>query len=623
MTYHSPFSKSRYEHDGRHMYYIQKKTLEILEGDVPIIISGSRGTGKTTLLKSINWREQKENNFLSQALKENNHRNDYIGLYIKLPELKINSFSFWEMDQCQIYPLIFSLYLELVWMQEAINAVLILSQDATLKFSAHDEINCVKRILLVNKKIFGFEKENSTHTLFDLLENVVSVRKQIENACIYKQNIEDVYKMFGSIDQIGFISNTAALELVKLINNEDGLKKFKICMDECECLSEKQLLVIKTMLRLTKFPVFYVFSFISPISDTRETLIPNITNQKADVQKISLDDMDKKDFEDFSNGVATVRISSELKEPAYAFNLSNILGHLSINTLLESLLKKSVSPLARNLLKNARERLELIDADNTKDDIPIYQSYLIDKLELDESSSEEKWEIRNFESQQQRKKMVAAYLSICKDLKTDPMYAYADMVYGISDRSIRDFLWQLDEIFKLHNKNLKDFISSKIDIETQNKAIKESSTKKLISLPKSAVNSPDNVGKLVYGLSILTEIIQTRSDDNSHLRSPERGIFSFEYYSADSELVKFIQDASEAGFLKTISHKENSIKFRVHSSLAPCFNFSYRGSYYETSIKGSHLMQFINCKSHESLSKTALSIAESIYKISSKQDRLF
>ena len=49
-------------------------------------------------------------------------------------------------------------------------------------------------------------------------------------------------------------------------------------------------------------------------------------------------------------------------------------------------------------------------------------------------------------------------------------------------------------------------------------------------------------------------------------------------------LPRLVEEAAEAGFLRVLDSDPGLLKFRVHTSLAASFGFSYRGAYYECPV---------------------------------------
>jgi ABC-type lipoprotein export system ATPase subunit len=56
----NPFEGQRWEHDAEHIIYLPEIFAE-LEKRQDLYIVGSRGTGKTTFLKALNWNTRVEN----------------------------------------------------------------------------------------------------------------------------------------------------------------------------------------------------------------------------------------------------------------------------------------------------------------------------------------------------------------------------------------------------------------------------------------------------------------------------------------------------------------------------------------------------------------------------------
>src|SRR5262249_34306339 len=98
MTNISPFTANRFEFEGKHLYYLAPDVMRALEEPTPAYLIGTRGTGKTTLLKALNWERRLHDEHLREQLGEDSFINRYIGIYIKLPEEHINLIDNWSKD---------------------------------------------------------------------------------------------------------------------------------------------------------------------------------------------------------------------------------------------------------------------------------------------------------------------------------------------------------------------------------------------------------------------------------------------------------------------------------------------------------------------------------------------
>jgi hypothetical protein len=353
-----------------------------------------------------------------------------------------------------------------------------------------------------------------------------------------------------------------------------------------------------------------------------------MTLQAADRELVLLDEMTMPDFQDLAVGVSRARVRWQLEEPSAEFDVAGILGPLSINGLLNLLLSRSVSPDAKALLAKAKEYIRMpffAEAEEGEETtgplpgkhLPVYQAYLVEQLGLIiPSPSGPYWERRRQDSAELRKRMVAAYLSLCHSLSMDVLYASADMVFQLSDNCVRDFLFQIEEIYQQSRCSLKDFLVQTVSALDQSVALNRASLKKRNSIPRSEIQSPKEIGRIVSGLAMITANIQRTSRDKRHLRSSERGLFRVTFSSRpgsnDGEMRKLVADAAQAGFLHLEKAEGATWKFRVHTSLAPAFGFSYRGAYYPTVLPPSAIDRLRLAQDDEALEKAVEDITRQI-----------
>lgn len=346
-------------------------------------------------------------------------------------------------------------------------------------------------------------------------------------------------------------------------------------------------------MRLAAAPISFVVSYVR-LLDVTQTYINGITLQDADREVIPLDEMTDREFTELAEGVATVRIQ-RIAPSAEAFDTRAVFGHLDINELLTGILTQSSSPEAKRLLASAQSFASapfLNEFSETEGYPPIYQTYISEKLGLQIPSPDSpRWERRKQASAEIRKRMVAAYLCICRELRTDVKYAGAEMVLQISDKCIRDYLSILDAAFSGFSDAVEDFGKRRVAPDIQNSAIKDASTRKNDSIPRSEVGSPLETQRLIEALGKLTNRLQTTIRDERSLRSPERGVFVISSHpGSSSEVVSLITEAAEAGFLKMARVDERTIKFRLHCSLSAFYAISYRGAYYDCPLREDDLL---------------------------------
>jgi hypothetical protein len=603
----SPFSTARFEYDAKHLYYLPEDIMAHIETTVPKFLIGSRGTGKTTFLKALWWKERLQNASLQHALSDGPLFAEYIGLYLKVPDIQAQIFNRWspELDP-EHKGEFFSLYLELMICQLAVEAVLGLEKAGKLEFAVKDE-HQLCRDIVDNYKLNLFDGfasgRNMTLKRIEqmLWQAHVSLAHDLKSA----MSPDKISKKFG-VCGFGDFCKT----FMSHIHSITGLKSksFKICLDECECLNHEQLLVLNTLIRKSEHPISYIVAFVREPHDMNATYIPRLTLQRADRDVIALDEYakDDKKFEDFADGVASVRIRSILNRDQIEFKTRNILGNLNINKLLAIRLKSSESLKAREILKLAEDfaTTDFYKDQKTKKEeadksLPIYYAFLYNRLNLDiPTKSTPSWKRRNQESREIRKKMVSAYLAICAECNLDIWFAYAEMLLQTCDSCLRDYLWQMQALFDKKSVDLTLFTTCTISEKVQSDALKSASRQKRDSIiVQDRIRSPEKTERLIDGLARITKYIQTTSPNNQHLKSTERGLFSISIprnaSDAELDLIRIIGEASEAGFLRIVSQDSLSMKFRVHTSLAPEYGFSYRGAYYPSQINTRELSELV------------------------------
>ena len=639
----NPFSKDRYEYISTHLYFLPLGLIEKLEDSKPSYVIGSRGSGKTTLLKALNWQERIENKWLNKELGGDAFSGRFIGTYTKLPLIQITSMKAW-LEACEdaAHFSLFGYYMDLIASENLAFAMKRLFSDLHLKVTPDVEEKFVKEflddhdfLLPPDAKQFSFIAD--CHKLFR--EN----RRELERFARSRKSV-DVCLESMTLPTPGQISNGFGLQVSKMlgesaVTSDEDSWHFKCCFDEAECLDKRQRIALNTIIRTSNSPLSYVVSFVGQPNDLSLTQHENLTVQKADRNLLHLDALSRPQFERLCDGVANIRISAglskqDLPDLQNAFSTSSVLGKLNLNQIIAELVKTSEGQAAKDLTKLATdfEDSAWINNRNPGEALPYVESYLSDRLNLSPPTSKLPSDKREQASREFRKKFVASYLSICSELGTKKIpYAFANMVFGLSDNCIRDYLSNMYHIFELAKLEVHEFSTTTIGWEVQSSALHEASREKLESIGTGEdVSNPERVRRLTIALGELTGLVQKGKSNVTHLKSPERGIFHFGEAllsesgsnSSDRELHQIFRDASEAGFFRIKRDGENILGFRVHASLAPSFGFSYRSPQYQIPIKKSDLTSILKTSDDDELKKIAARIAARIGKTRDDPDQL-
>jgi hypothetical protein len=623
MEYESPFTQNRFEYKKKNLYFLPEDQFNEIQTAGSVYIVGSRGTGKTTLLKALNWNERRINESLKSELDKFRVVKNFIGLYLRISEFEASRFEKWlkeidSEDQC----LIFSFFIDVLILRQASSTFIDMIQQKVLKSGFQDEIECIEKVLERHpffSEIIGTTSNIGFVKLGKALEDIhfdlaFSARSNLDPLQVIQK-----YKLKGSGGELS--RSVAELFIAFCVDHSTKQSwHFKVCLDESECLSNNQQKSLNTVVRLSKDNIFYIVSYVREREDLAATLIPNMDLSKDDRLLVKLEDP-KHNFQYFAEGVATVRVKSKLKDWNGNISIKKMFGELSINTLLDHIAKKSEGKTKNDLLKNAELLFEhpvfkkkgSIVGTNT---LPIYEAYIlaIEKIQL---NGKEK-NIRALESEKTRKKMVMAYLNICsKELKgTKPLYAYDRMLIGLSDSGIREFLSIMNDLFLITKTNIDDFVNTEnIDIRIQDKVFKESSKKKFDGL-HSVVKSPQQIAILVEAVARLTYRLQTSGD------LVEYGKFEI-YQKAANEhkeaIFSLVREAGEFAYLKILEDSENRISFRIHNSLAAHFSLSYRPSYYSKRISIDDIVTLLNSEKSQ-LDNTVKKITKKLLKTKNDSD---
>jgi len=620
----NPFSRGRYEYTPTHLYYLPEVLIKTLEDSKPSYIIGSRGSGKTTLLKSLHWKERITNKWLKDQLNGDYFRGKFVATYTKLPLVQINAFQYWlsESPETQ-HDSLFGLYFDLICAESLALALCELSYSEHFRVEIEPERKAIESYFEKCPFVSDSRQAMRGKSIADCHKLLRSLRNELEKSAISGRDVSETITAFP-VTGNGEITKSLADCLLPLL--EDGVREWhvKCCFDEAECLDRRQLIVANTIMRTCEWPVSYVLSFVGQPADLSLTTFEALTTQQADLSVAHLDTLESRAFRKLCDGVASIRVKAALQncgeQSKGKFSTEEILGKLNMNSLVSASLSASEGDFGQEL----KEMVDAFETENwdpsySDGDYPPYiESFLANRLNLAPSLSIPKSKRRQA-SREFRKKFVASYLAICRELRCQSVpYAFANMVIGISDNCVRDYLAQMYYVYEEAGLSLTDFLKGGISWEIQNKAIHKASQEKKESIRTGEdLSNPERVRRLTIALGELTAILQKGSkNDAKSLRSSERGIFKLDRnISPDgegAELHKIIKDATDAGFLRLTQEGRDILSFKVHASMAPSFGFSYRGSYYEVRLKFTELTQILETASNEELKLLSKEIAKRI-----------
>ncbi|TPI28301.1 hypothetical protein FJW08_21235 [Mesorhizobium sp. B3-2-1] len=642
----NPFRPTRWEHESSGSPLIWfTPTAGHLAADKSVFVYGSRGSGKTTLLKSICWEDLFSNPSLriQKTISDFNH----IGVYIRLPDHVSGSMGY--MRWSEIFPdsprpdyeffRFYSLAVELIAIEKALSAAHTLRVEGVLTLSAGAELSIVASTTAEFPEILSFT-EQPPKTFVDLSRALRSMVRRMNEACGrgYVKNLVDKLPTCEPNELLSFVIERLSNSIAHSKLTSGQRLGFKFCLDDCEVMSPLQRKSVNTLVRKSRFPISWVICSVGEAVEAGETFIDEQPLTDADRRVVSLDDRDRPEFQALCEAVASLRVYFSLRrdrrpsvtgsEVERYFSLKARLGTAVVNDIIDTIVSRSTSPLARQL-REAAEFLVGLDLaqyglDRTPAGaLPYYQAYVLwhwtgQKENFSPISRPEDFgriaknaKAMKAKSQQawMRRKSVGAMLHIANRLgfRRLPMSGVS-VITSLADGSIRDFLEIMAEIFDRFSKDrstlsaeeiLEKFARSrtKIAAQTQTDGIYASSEAFFDGIGILTDSNAEAVMRFITVLGRLTHHLQANFEDPSSLATAERGLFFIDparSYLANATQIELINQiihrAELSGYLRATTSKRSANSgeddgaskisgFRLHRRFAPRFMFSYRGAY--------------------------------------------
>jgi hypothetical protein len=611
MAIQNPFRPTRFEHHDHPLIWLSPN-VQSLEGLKSVYVAGTRGSGKTSLLKAINWRERLFNPTVRDQLGD--ELSDYVAVYFRLPDYLTSAIGLidWEKSfpesvspELVGYEL-FSQLIELVAAQLICEAISSLRSSQRFSYTPGEEEALVTAVVSrfpAFKKIIGPALCSSLDDLSVILQSM----HQRLNILITRGQVKEAFELALEV-QPGVFINELGKMIRELACKADGACSpnfhLKICIDDCETLHPLQQRFLNSLVRSSKNPLFWVISFVSVDYDSTTTVHLNQTLSDADRTQLILDDMKPHAFYRLCEEVSLLRIyysvvgnaqSESLQNlPKNFFALEALLGKVTLDSVLLNLAMHSLSAEFAELVERSRDRKK-----QSRNSVPpIYETYVLEKLgdRLIDERPENK-------SAYMRRKQVAAYLAICSEYRISNIpYVGARTVVSMSNLCIRDYLELLGAIFdeavkRKEIRSLADLLQREtpLSLDTQSNGVRSSSRQKFDGIRNSMERDSAEAMRTVEFLGKLTARLQSNHAAESTLATPERGHFIFDFKSVDErnpqgevrkKLVTRVLRRCEADGLlrpsKTFTSDDAEtyeLAFYLHRRFAAEFRFSYRGPY--------------------------------------------
>jgi len=596
----SPFLSTRFEHLTRPVIWLPPIVAR-LEAERSVYLTGSRGTGKTTLLKALHYELRLRNLTLRRQLGADPFVQRYIGLYIRFPDFVTRSFSRWgdtgteqvangastrqERDQA------FALLVELQVLQLLQKAIADLRDEGVLLLHSDLEASVVATVMNSIDELRQWAVTRRVRTFRELQQTFYRAHADLQKRLFSSKafTIDDY-----PIRQVGgVLSEVASLVLSRFPEADSNRPwRVKVCLDEAESLLPWQQVVMNSIVRYAKTPLSFVLAYVNREINTIDTLDDALPLSNADrIVEDPLDRMKPGSFRDLVDNVVDLYLWNAHSDQGVGesphLDVERLLGGTNVNALLLARIREHKREKSLEFLALAAKLAggEIEDGSPP----PIYQAYIHAKLGIElPVDMAAPWERRQFESRNIRKRMVAALLCMCAELDWSVPYSGAEVAFDLSHKCIRDFLDIMHFLYTASGveKDIAKFCNGRpLHIRKQTAAFLNASENKLNVISSEVPHYQTQVMNMVTCLGLLLRQLQADHTDTQCLRTPERGVFELRLANGTLEqnalCLTYLQRAVDGGATKIVGKNDRSVQFILHHLLGPNFGFSYRGPYYK------------------------------------------
>lgn len=341
MKDYNPFKENRAEQMRNLLdYYVEIPGID--GSKKPIVIEGSRGSGKTMLFLCNSWKEVlskiKENKGKSSKLYTQSE--SFIGIYYRVDTTFVSSMRGRGLSD-EKWNSIFETYFSICLLQEFIDLLINISEDTNFD----------------DNKISFFCKEISTQ--FYPNSKVDKLNRFRSETELYLNNIEDIINGIRISNEFRFVNGLRFVRGLcnKIILLLDHDVIFKVFIDEYETLQERQQRIINSFIKHSELPVIFNIGLRcegmktkKTISDTEIIEAPN----DYDLITLGLNNIDERMYTKVLKEICEKRISLGKKLnkiPAYASEwIDYYLGKYNIDDEINYLIDSDLTSELINII---------------------------------------------------------------------------------------------------------------------------------------------------------------------------------------------------------------------------------------------------------------------------------
>jgi hypothetical protein len=582
-----------------------------LSSQKPLIFEGIRGSGKTSLFKTLDWEVawglSQYKLFPEKNIKKNVENPKFIGLYVDLEAMELEIWNDWlskdnEKKKAQY---VFSTYLELIFLDQLLSAIydLRIKKD---KFNSKD--NEEKFVEEVFNQVFLIKTQESNireKSLFFLKQKVNITHQNIRNAISFNIGFNEIQKGIHISVSFSEFIKSAGKSMRSYFKNFENFILY-ILIDDFHRFKPWQQEVINSWIIKKDIYLTYKLSILSGLKEITRKSTENRFLGHNDLEKVVFSESNvsegkvrsearseksikKKRFNKIVNGIIKTRLKHFYEQELENFDFKKFLNvDKTINEKVYYYLKKMESPEIIKLLKEyellKNKNIGILNFWLKKNEVRDYEEAY---SQLTEAKKK-----RKISSQYLNKFQLFAAFQLCESYP----YGGFDEIYQISNLSIRNFLYIIDSIFrKIEIKDSLEFLKKdKIPLEIQSWAIRRLANNHLKSLDTSkySINKTEEdicirLGKLIKSFN---------SFEYVKMSSPECSSIRIERIDPADEIGEILDNMVESGsIIRKIGKKHD--RYSLNTIFYPHFNLTYRSPFtYSRSLSLDSFKKILLCE---------------------------
>lgn len=325
MTVRNPFIDTKLEYESDPVLWFSKRSEKISERGKSTFVNGTRGSGKTSILRSLSTRYICEIGSLNEQLAS--RRLNWFGVYLRLQDAFPDVLTSRHQDrgdvptrenkQAQRFA-IFAQYVELLLIAAICDDLVALRDARFLKFSAGSEYDALQKLFAEAPVLKAYAQNVPIETFRELSRLCRQTLQALFAAAVMSEGRlpGDAFLPSPPGDLIAKAS-TCLVGVIRGDRFGQGAKlRIKLLIDDCEVLPLEHQAYLNTLIRNTTAPVSWVIAYVGSLYDSRRTLRDNQMLSDADREIEALDEVSESEFKVLCQRIASLRLFRALSPPA-------------------------------------------------------------------------------------------------------------------------------------------------------------------------------------------------------------------------------------------------------------------------------------------------------------------